>query len=100
MWIMLGVVMTLRMPVGLRRHLFSVVVNHSWVAEEGGEVNESAAVTGFHENASSFAGSPAFDKFTEGCKEEGLLAKVSLCFPLHDITSVVMFMFKSFSWVV
>ena len=91
MWIVLGVVMTLRMPVGLRRHLFSVVVDHSWVAEEGGEVNESAAIHGFHENTSPLAGSPAFDKFTQGCAEEGLFAGVFLCLPSHDITILVNF---------
>ena len=71
MWFALGVVMTLRMLVGLRRHL---VVNHSWIAEEGREVHEGAAVHGFHRNASPLAGSPAFDEFTEGCMEESLFA--------------------------
>ena len=83
----LGVVMTLRMPVGLRRHLSLIGVNHSWIAEEGGEIYEGAAIHGFHENASPLAGSPAFDEFTEGCMEEGLFAE--LCPPIHDITSVV-----------
>ena len=94
----LGVVMTFRMPVGLRRHLSLIDVNHSWIAEEGGEAYEGAAIHGFHENASPFAGSPAFDEFTEGCMEEGLFAKVSLCLRLHDITSEVNFC--SFSKVV
>ena len=81
-----GVLMTtLRMPAG--SHLSTINVIASWVAEEGGEVNEGAAVHGFHENTSPLAGSPAFDEFTEGCMEEGLFAKVSLCLPIHDITS-------------
>ena len=80
-------VTTLRMPAGSRRHLSTINVIASWVAEEGGEVNEGAAVHGFHENTSPLAGSPAFDEFTKGCAEEGLFAKVSLCLPIHDITS-------------
>ena len=88
---MLEVVMTLGMPSGLRRCLSMITVIHSWVAEEGGEVNEGAAIHGFHENSSPLAGSPAFNKFTEGCVEEGLFAEVFLCLPFHDITSLVDF---------
>ena len=86
---MLGVVMTLRMPAGLRRHLSTIDVFTSWIAEEGGEVNKGAAIHGFHEDTSPLAGSPAFNEFTKGCDEEGLLAKVSLCLPINDITSLV-----------
>ena len=87
MWIVLGVVMTLRMPAGLRRHLSTIDVFTSWIAEEGGEVDEGAAIHGFHEDTSPLAGSPAFDEFTEGCMEEGLFAELRP--PIHDITSVV-----------
>ena len=96
MRIALFVVIAPRMPVGLRRHLSLINMNHSWIAEEGREVYESAAVHGFHEDASPLAGSPAFDEFTEGCLEEGLFAE--MCPPIHDITSVVDV--KSFSRVV
>ena len=76
----LTVVMTFRMPAGPRRHfrLSRIDVRSSWVAEEGGETYEGAAVHGFHEDASPFAGSPAFDEFSEGSLEECLLTKVSL----------------------
>ena len=73
--------MTLRMPAGLRRHLSMIGVFTSWMAKEGRD--------GFHEDTSFLAGSPAFNKFTEGCNEEGLLAKVHLCLPIHDLTSLV-----------
>ena len=77
---MMTVVVTFRMPVGLRRHFeFSwTSVLSSWVAEERGESYEGAAVHGFHEETSPPAGSPAFNKFLEGFQEECLLTKMSL----------------------
>ena len=78
----LTVVVTFRMPAGPRRHfrLSRINVRSSWVAEEGGETYKGAAVHGFHEDASPFAGSPypEFGEFSQGSLEECLLTKVSL----------------------
>ena len=76
----LTVVVTFRMPAGPHRHfkLSRIDVRSSWVAKEGGETYEGAAVHGFHEDASPFAESPEFGEFSQGSLEECLLTKVSL----------------------
>ena len=76
----LTVVVTFRMPAGPHRHLklSRIDVRSSWVAKEGGETYEGAAVHGFHDDASPFAGSLAFGEFSQGSLEECLLTKVSL----------------------
>ena len=68
------------MPAGPHRHLklSRIDVRSSWVAKEGGETYEGAAVHGFHEDASPFAESPEFGELSQGSLEECLLTKVSL----------------------
>ena len=88
----LTVVVNFWIPAGPRCHfrLSGTDVRSSWVAGEGGKTYEGKAVHRFHEDASPFAGSPAFSEFSECSLEECLLTEVSLWLPSHDITILVL----------